>query len=311
MSTLKRLIIFILYICLSACSSTPGTPTAISTSLTPPISNPQNGTTQEGPGPTATPLPLALIVNGDAITLDEFNAELARYQASQVALGNHLTDQQAAAPVIDAFVSELLLAQGAQEAGFTLDDAALQTRIDALATKLGGAEKLSAWQQAHGYSAESFGGALKRQAAAAWMRDKIVSDVPSTAEQVHVRQILLYNQDSANNYYSQLEAGADFDTLAAEVEFAHLGKSVTGGDIGWIPRGYLAEKPIEDAAFALEPNQYSIVIGDNVGFHILKLIERQANRALSPDQILTVQNRALDEWVANRRQQSNVVLAPK
>jgi peptidyl-prolyl cis-trans isomerase C len=296
MSTLKQLMMIAVLLSLTACSGIAdvlATPTPIPPTFTP-------------SPPTATPLPMALTVNGEAITLDEFNAELARYQASQTALGKPVTDQQAAAGLVtDEFVSQLLLAQGAQQAGFTLDEVALQARIDALATKLGGADKLSAWQQAHGYTAESFRVTLRREAAAAWMRDKIISSVPSTAEQVHIRQILLYNQANAQKYWDRLQTGAKFDTIAAQVD------PVTRGDIGWIPRGYLSEKPVEDAAFALEPNKYSAIIQDKVGFHILELIERQPARPLSPDQTLTLQTRALDEWIANRRQQSSIVLAPK
>ena len=301
MPGLKRLICITVLASLSACSG--GLSIFPSPTPIPPTSTPAP--------PTATPVPLALTVNADGITMDEFNAELARYQAGQAALGAHPSDQEAAGAVIDEFITQLLLAQGAAEAGFSLDDAALQARIDALAMKLGSADKLSAWQQVHGYSDESFRVDLKREAAAAWMRDKIMSGIPNTADQVHVRQILLYNQDSANNYYGQLQAGADFDELAVQVEIAHYGKSVTRGDIGWFARGYLAEKPVEDAAFALEPGKISDIIQDKVGFHIIKLIERQANRALSPDEVLTLQNRAVEEWLANRRQQSSIVLAPK
>jgi peptidyl-prolyl cis-trans isomerase C len=291
MPTLKQIIIILALLCLSACSGSVDalvTSTPLSPTDTPPPST-----------PTAMLLPLALTVNGEGITLDEFNAELARYQAAQTALGKPTSDQQAVAQVIyEELISQLLLAQGAREAGFTLDGPALQARIDALAAKLGGADKLSAWQQAHGYNDESFRVALEREAAAAWMRDKIISAVPSTAEQVHVRQILLYNQADAQTYWDRLQTGAKFDTIAAQVD------PLTRGDIGWIPRGYLSEKPVEDAAFALEPNTYSAVVQDKVGFHILELIERQADRPLSPDQKLTLQTRALDEWLANRRQQS-------
>ena len=55
---------------------------------------------------------------------------------------------------------------------------------------------------------------LKRAAEAAWMRDKIIATVPSTAEQVHVQQILLYNQDTAVSFFNQLNGGADFNELA-------------------------------------------------------------------------------------------------
>lgn len=295
MFTLKKLLIFVLLVLLTACSAGAdlfATPTPVPPTLTP-------------LPPTATLPPMALTVNGEGITLDEFNAELARYQAAQTALGKQPSDQDAAGAVTDEFVSELLLAQGAKEAGFSLDDAALQTRIDALVAKLGGADKLSAWQQAHGYSDESFRVALKRQAQAAWMRDKIVAGVPSTAEQVHVRQILLYNQENAQKIWDRLQAGEDFDTIAAQVD------PVTHGDIGWFPRGYLAEKPVEEAAFGLEQDKYSAVVQDKVGFHIIKLLERQADRPLSPDQVLTLQNHALESWLADRRQESSVVLTPK
>jgi parvulin-like peptidyl-prolyl isomerase len=137
------------------------------------------------------------------------------------------------------------------------------------------------------------------------MRDKIISSVPSTAEQVHVRQILLYNEERAKYYYDQLQSGANFEELAAQVD-------ITGarGDIGWFPRGFLAEKAVEDAAFSLEVGKYSAVIPGEVGFHIIKTLEIQADRSLSPDALLALQNRALIDWLASRRQQSSIILAP-
>jgi peptidyl-prolyl cis-trans isomerase C len=295
MSTLKRLIFITLLASLSACSGA-GSVFPSATPV-PPTFTP--------PAPTATSVPMALTVNAEGITADEFNAELVRYQASQAALGNDPSDQEATGLVMEEFISQLLLAQGAREGGFSLDGVALQARIDALVARLGGADKLSGWQQAQGYSDESFRVALERHAAAAWMRDKIISAVPSTAEQVHVRQILLYNEVNAQKFWNELQAGVDFDEIAANVD------PVTRGDIGWFARGYLAEKPVEEAAFALEPGEYSEIIQDQVGFHIIKLIERQADRPLSPDEILTLQNRAVEDWLVNRREQSTIVLAPK
>jgi peptidyl-prolyl cis-trans isomerase C len=247
---------------------------------------------------------MAISVNAEGITVDELNAELARYKASMTALGKTVSDEQALQAVRDDIISQLLLSQAAVSEGFVMDQAAFQQRLDALTTKIGGADKLAAWEQAHGYSAESFNQSLKRAAAAAWMRDKVMSAVPNTAEQVHVRQILLYNEDVAKSYYSQLQSGADFDELAAQVD------PVTRGDIGWFPRGYIAEKAVEDAAFSLEVGAYSAIVPGEVGFHIIKLLERQPERGLSPDALSVMQTRALNDWLANRRQQSNIVLAP-
>lgn len=296
MFNLKRVLILILLSLLTACSAgTPGFPTVSSspTPVTPTATLP----------PMLTPVPMALNVNQDGIPFEEFNAELERYKSAQKALGNTVSDEQALQAVRDDLTNQLLFSQGAVEAGFLLDDAALQQRKSALVTQVG-ADKFNTWLQEHGYSEAGFDLALRRAAAVAWMRDKIMASVPSTSEQVHVRQILLYNEDVAKNYYNQLQAGADFDGLAALVD------PVTRGDSGWFPRGYLTEKAVEDAAFALETGAYSPIIAGEAGFHILKLLDRQSERGLSPDALFAMQNRALSDWLSSRRQQSNIVTAP-
>jgi peptidyl-prolyl cis-trans isomerase C len=254
--------------------------------------------------PTNTPEPQALTVNGEGVSVKEFDAEVARYTAAQQALGKTVASLDATKAVIDDMTSQLLLAQGARAAGFTLDDAALQTRIDSLAAQIGGMENLSKWQSDHGYSDQDFRSALRREAEAAWMRDKIVTAVPSTAEQVHVQQILLYNQDTAQSFLQQLNDGADFNELAAKAD------PTTRGDLGWVPRGYLLDAKIEEAAFSLPVGGHSEVIATDVGYHIVKVLEHDPNRALSPDAYIALQELALKNWIEQHRQQANIVLAP-
>jgi peptidyl-prolyl cis-trans isomerase C len=136
------------------------------------------------------------------------------------------------------------------------------------------------------------------------MRDKIIAEVPSTAEQVHVQQILLYNQDTAQSFLTQLNGGANFDELALRADPS------TRGDLGWIPRGYLLEPKIEEAAFALQVGGHSDVIATDVGFHIVRILERDPARLLSPDAFLALQEVALKNWIDQQRQQSSIVLAP-
>ncbi len=251
--------------------------------------------------PTPTLEPMALTVNGEGIPLAEFEAEVQRYLAAQTALGKTTDPQTAAQIVAEDFIAQLLLAQGARANGFSLDDAALQTRLDALTREAGGAEALSAWQQAHGYSDQAFRSALKRAAEAAWMRDKIITSISSTAEQVHVQQILLYNRETAQNFLMQLNGGADFNELALRAD------PLTRGDLGWVPRGYLLDPQIEEAAFRLEVGQYSDVIETSAGFHIVKVLARDPNRPLSPDAYLALQERTLRRWVEEQRQFATVV----
>jgi len=146
---------------------------------------------------------------------------------------------------------------------------------------------------------------LKRAAESAWMRDKIVAALPSTAEQVHIQQILLYNEATAQSFLTQLNGGADFDELALEAN------RLTRGDLGWVPRGYLLNEQIEEAAFGLTVGEHSDVIATDVGFHIIRILARDPQRPLSPDAYLVLQEQALKKWIAEQRQQAAIVLAPQ
>jgi peptidyl-prolyl cis-trans isomerase C len=267
----------------------------------PPTATPQATFTPEPP--TATPEPMALTVNGEGVTVVEFDAEVQRYLTSQESLGKTVSLEEASEAVKEDLIAHLLLAQAARMNGFTLDEGGLQARVESLAAQVGGPEALSAWQSAHGYTEPAFRSALKRAAEAAWMRDKILAEVPSTAEQVHVQQILLYNQDTAQSFLTQLNGGADFDELAVKAD------PLTRGDLGWVPRGYLLEPGIEEAAFGLAVGEYSEVITTDVGFHIVRILAHDTQRQLSPDAYLSLQELALKKWIEEQRQQANIVFS--
>ncbi|MGC8855870.1 MAG: peptidylprolyl isomerase, partial [Anaerolineae bacterium] len=215
-----------------------------------------------------------------------------------------VSEEQARATVLEDLIAQILLSQAARAAGFEITESDLQSRLDALAARLGGAEALARWQSAHGYSEASFRTALKRAAEAAWMRDQIISAVPVTAEQVHLQQILVYNETTAQQLLEQLKNGADFNELAARAD------PLTHGELGWVPRGYLLDSQIEQAAFRLQPGEFSEVIATPAGFHILRVLEREANRPLSPDALLQLQEQALQDWLNQRRAQSQITLTP-
>jgi parvulin-like peptidyl-prolyl isomerase len=242
-------------------------------------------------------------VDGEYITAVEFQAELARYKSAQTALGITVSDEEANKVVLEDMIAQFLLAQAAREANFNLTESDLKLRMDSLAESVGGAEALSAWLSAHGYDDASFQIALKRSAEAAWMRDKIIADVQTTVEQIHLRQILTYNEGDARAALEQLNGGADFDQLAA------LYDAVTSGELGWVPRGYLLDAKADEAVFALQAGAYSDVIATDAGFHIFKAVER-GEHSLSPDALLSVQELALQNWVSEKRAKSDVVLVP-
>jgi peptidyl-prolyl cis-trans isomerase C len=254
--------------------------------------------------PTSTPVPLAALVNGEAISLDEYQAELSRFQVSVTITGTNLASE-ASTVVLNELIDQTLLAQSAAENGYSVDDTVLQSRIEALTTELSGSQTLEDWKTLYGYSDEDFQKALRRAVGAAWMRDQIIAAVPETADQVHVMQILLPTAAVAQQAYSELQSGVDFQELAAEYD------PDTGGDLGWFPRGYLNEPVIDEAVFALQPNQYSQVVETEIGFHIFYLAERDPNHPLLPDARYALQARAVADWLDEKRSQSEIqILLP-
>ena len=306
----RRLVIFLMGACLfllllSACSkSSPvpsSTPTVLVTKITP-ADSPEP--TQTPIPPTSTPLPLAIVVNGEGITLAEYQAEVARFQASSTISGTNIaTDTETI--VLNELIDQTVLAQAAAENGYIVDDTLLQARIDALVNQLGGAQALEAWLANHGYHEQDFRIALKRSIGAAWMRDQIIAAVPDTADEVHVMQILVPTKQEADQVYASLQSGKDFTEVASTYD------PLTKGDLGWFPRGYLSDLIIEETAFGLQAGQYSGVIQTEVGFHILYLVEKDPEHPLLPDAKRAVQVKALQDWIDERRGQSEIqILLP-
>jgi peptidyl-prolyl cis-trans isomerase C len=249
--------------------------------------------------PTTDPgIPLAASINGQGLTLEEYQAELLRAQAvSGTGLATY--DEE---DVLQNLIDEVLLAQGAAQAGFTPDEDLVQTRIAQLGL---GEQALQDWLLANSYSPESFQQALSRSIAATWMRDQIIATVPSTTEQVHARQILLYNSDEAENVYTQLQAGSNFAALAADYDPLAL------GDLGWFPRGYLTVPDLDEPVFALQPGEYTPVIETALGFHIVQVIERDSQHPLSPGAFQATQVQAVQNWLVDRHNQSDIqILLP-
>lgn len=278
---------------LSSCNEVELTPVAVTATPT----APEPTVTNTPFVPTPTPIPLAAVVNGDPITLDEFNAELSRFNAAQVGDGE-VSEFEADAIVLNDLIDQVLLAQAAWEAGFEMDDVTFRSRLKQLEEDAGGEAALASWLVENHYTLESFERALAHSIAAAWMRDQIIAAVPKEVEQVRARQILVRNQAQADQILRRLNAGEDFAALAIEFD------PIRSGDLGWFPRGFLFEPLVEEAAFNLEPEEYSEVIETRLGFHIIQVIERDTDRPLDPNARLILQLQAIEEWLENRRQES-------
>ena len=252
--------------------------------------------------PTPTEEPMAIRVNGEGISVVEYQAELNRIQMADKELGITTDEKSQKESVQNELITQVLLAQGASTKNYAINDVALQKQIDDLASQIGGTDKLKDWQNKYGYDEAHFRIALQRDMAAAWMRDQIASSVGDTADQVHARQIRVDDEATAQTIQQQIKSGVDFGTLVSKYD------PLTQGDLGWFPHGYLYQTAVDDASFKLQVGEVSDMIKTDIGYHFVQVTEKDANHPLSPDAKLFLQHKAVDNWLKQQRDSAKIEL---
>lgn len=91
--------------------------------------------------------------------------------------------------------------------------------------------------------------------------------------------------------------GADFEKIAADTSEDPV-SAAKGGDLGFFSKGQMVPA-FENAAFALPPAAISDIVESPFGFHIIKMIEKRAARAVPLD---TVKAQIKDFLVQKQRQ---------
>ena len=246
------------------------------------------------PTATFTPEPLAALVNGSAVTLAAYEKELARCQAGQTSAGYDGADCPAA--VLQSLVEQAVLEQAAAAQGVTISAEELSAALAQIEQELGGPEALAAWESANQYTPEEFGAALQADLLRARLAEQAIADLPTTAEQVHARAVLVTAEDTAQIVLAELQAGADFATVALNYS-RDLSSRAAGGDLGWFPRGVLTVPEVEEAAFALQPGETSGIVQSRLGFHIVQTIEREPARPLGPAAAQALRAAAFTAWL--------------
>lgn len=288
----KILVCYLALILLQSCA-TKQTTVAVTASI-------PSSTATPVPTATMTPLPMAAWVNDEGILLSEYQAELQRLETAQTEKNIVQTPEERQKRVLEDLIAQTLLAQAAFAGGYQVAEDELEQRVESLAERMGGAQQLTEWMAKNAYTEESFRLALRRALAAAWQKQQIMAAVPGALEQIHAQQILVFDANLAQQIYNQLQGGADFAALR------WLYDPQTGGELGWFPRGYLTRPEIESAVFNLQMGQYTPIIQTDFGYHIVFVAQREAQHPLTADARRALQQKALEEWIATRRAESEI-----
>ena len=259
-----------------------------------------------------TEAPAIARINGEPIPLSSYQNQVAQFEAALIAQGvdpNSADGQAQLATVreqvLNGMIDQLLLEQEARRKGIGVSDADLEAAMQEIVAASGGPDAFAAQLAALGQTEAEFRQGQRAAMLATILRDQVIAEVPGVAPQTHARHILVDSAELANSLLAQLQAGADFTALAQQYSQDTLTRD-GGGDLGWFSRGALISTEVEDAAFALQPGQYSGVVQSAFGFHIVQVIETDPARALTPEQLLNLQQIHFERWMNSLRSAANI-----
>ncbi len=125
------------------------------------------------------------------------------------------------------------------------------------------------------------------------LTDKLLEDyfdpqVPTACEQVQVQAMFLESEEVAEEVIDRLGTSDNFTSLAKEFSTEAMTKGM-GGDLGWLPKGFLDVLGIlegsllEDIAFNLEPGAlseptYDESVAKGIGYWLIEVIERDESQ---------------------------------
>jgi peptidyl-prolyl cis-trans isomerase C len=255
--------------------------------------------------PTATPIPLAAVVDGHPLALSEFEAEVSRYEAAQIEAGIELaTMEPYRESVLWALIDMQLLAQEATAFGQEISEAELDGLFQEITEARGGTESMARWLAGFGYDVASLKRALRREELAQMTVEKLADGVPAEVEQVHARHILVADRDLAETLRAEIESGAEFGELAV-LHSLDPSTKVGGGDLGWFPKGILTQPEVETAAFGLEIGKISQVVESELGYHLVQVMEKEV-APLSPNDLRRMRTLAVENWLEQARQSAQI-----
>lgn len=251
-------------------------------------------------------------VNGVPIPRSDFEQRLQQFEQVQLAAVADQSGEEAnlrrlqlQEQVLEGLVDEIIIAQAAERMGISVSEAELEAYIAEMRQGQNDTE-FNAWLEMNGFSRDDFRETLEAQLVANALFEEIAMHAPQAVEQVSVRHILLKDLESANAALSRLQTGEDFVSLAVALS-TDTETQALGGDLGWLPRGTRQVPPqVEQAAFSLEIGQVSPIIESVMGYHILLVEGREAERALTPEQLQVVQSNMFQEWLSQQRASATI-----
>lgn len=255
--------------------------------------------------------PLAARVNGQAIPLSQYQRQANQSDVALIQQGVDLNSDQGKeaikglhAQALAQLIDDALVEQEAKKQNINVSTNDINDRVQQVINDAGSQAKFDQYLKNNQLTVQDLCEQIRANLFDEAMMARVTQNLSSKVEQVHVAHILFAKKEDADAALKKLSGGADFAALAKQVSQDEATRD-NGGDLGWFPRDVMPPE-FEQAAFALKPGQISGVVSTQLGLHILKLLERDAARPLTPDQLQNQRLAAFNLWLEGLRAKAKI-----
>jgi parvulin-like peptidyl-prolyl isomerase len=268
---------------------------------------PVTATLAPSPVASATPeVPLAARVNGQALLLQEFLLQVDEYQTALLDDGldpdtwaGQARLAQIRREVLESMIDGALVQQAAAALEVRVSAQSVKNRVQADVEAGGGQAAFDTWLASTGQTVDGYAERVRQALLSEGVMQAVTAEMPLEVEQVHLRQIVVDSQETAEALKAELQQGVDFAALAKEQSLDSATKAA-GGDLGWIPRGLISPE-LEGPAFELAPGRVSGIVPADGAFYLLQVVAREEMRPLSPEVLARLKVAAFRSWLEVRR----------
>ena len=255
-----------------------------------------------------------IMVNDTALTKNYVDARIEQiFQQNQLQSDNDYAGYYKA-QIINGLVETELMVQDAKNKGIEVsDDDIASFKQDLIDQTYGSEENFQSYLDEYNISDDMVNRMIEEKLYYDQYLDKIKEDItvdPETyynensdqfdvADQVKARHILVDDEDTAKDIIKQLDDGADFAELAKEYS-TDTATAQDGGELGYFTADQMITE-FSDAAFALEPGQYTEEpVKTTYGYHIILCEDKKAAHHQTYDEVKD----DLTEQLTNQQVQS-------
>lgn len=254
-------------------------------------------------------------VNGEDITRADFDRV---YNQVVTQMGGQIADDQAVEykkQLLDMMIEAKLITQEADKLGADLSDKAVDAGLKELMGENTDQAAFEEQVKAAGLTMEDLRSSVRDQIAREFLTTKASAETSTgTLPETYslLEHILVGDEAKAKDIRGQLEAGADFATLAS-TESSDTGSAQQGGSLGWSPTSaYVPE--FKDAADKLAVGEISQPVKSDFGWHIIRKVDEVKEGAKISEapadlqEILTANGGelALQEYVKKLRDKAKI-----